>query len=347
MPIGWLSCQGNAGQGSRSSANLTRTVFHTERVLFPRKRAIDTGYYEIIDDVTVDDPQYLYHYTSAGGLAGILSSRSVWATDTAFLNDASEILYAGEKLESMLIDYRKQIELENPPHGSAKDRRRVIAGIAASALTKFMRPEEDPFPDESTKEGATYVACFSTEPDQLSQWRGYGGLAYSIGFNRAGVDAMTVHGETDPDRVKAGPAVAVGYGQDAITHLMTGIINDLVALPSSGAASTGFLEAVHHCMPRVARIKHGAFKEEKEWRLVVSRYGVDPAKEISFRYGVRLIPFIKLTFEMSAVSHIYIGPGNDFDSVRALRGLLRSSGYDVSAVSIERSEAPYRDAKTI
>ena len=301
----------------------------------------------MITRVTDDSPETLYHYTTAGGLAGILSDCRIWATDTAFLNDASEILYAGEKLESMLVDHVNQINLMKPSVGSDEHKKRVIAGTAASALTKFLRPEEDPFPDEFTKDGATYVACFSREPDQLSQWRGYGDLAYAIGFTRAGVDAMTVVGESDPDRVKAGPVVPVGYGQAAITLLMTGIIDDLLALPSATTASTGFLEAVHYCMPRVARIKHEAFEEEREWRLIVSRYGVDPAKDIEFRYGSRLIPFIKLAFEKPAVSHIYIGPGNDINSVRALRGLLRSKGYDLDTVSIERSEAPYRDAKTI
>ena len=36
----------------------------------------------------------LYHYTSMSGLAGILESRTVWATEFGALNDTSELTYA-------------------------------------------------------------------------------------------------------------------------------------------------------------------------------------------------------------------------------------------------------------
>ncbi|MEV5360851.1 DUF2971 domain-containing protein [Micrococcus luteus] len=299
--------------------------------------------------MTVDDPEFLYHYTSAGGLAGILGQQCVWATDTAFLNDASEIQYAGEKLESMLVDLGKQIDLGHPAVGSDEHNKQLVVGTAASALAKYLRPDEDPFPDNYTLDGASYVACFSTEPDQLSQWRGYGGRGYSIGFTRAGVDAMEVEGETDPNLLRAGPAYPVQYGQSAITTLMTEIIGHFMSLAPSSTSptATGFSAAVNFCMPKLARVKHDAFEDEHEWRLIVSRYGTDPANKVEFRYGMRLIPYVKLKFNRSDVSHIYIGPGNDFNSVRALRAFLRGNGYDLRTVSIEQTEAPYRDAETI
>lgn len=50
------------------------------------------------DGAGLDRSTCLYHYTSAVGLEGILRSRSLWATDTAFLNDWQEIVYAAEPL---------------------------------------------------------------------------------------------------------------------------------------------------------------------------------------------------------------------------------------------------------
>lgn len=41
-------------------------------------------------------PRDVWHYTTAAGLSGILRSQTLWATETAFLNDASEIDYGTE-----------------------------------------------------------------------------------------------------------------------------------------------------------------------------------------------------------------------------------------------------------
>ena len=36
----------------------------------------------------------LYHYTSLEGLLGIIESKSIWATNVLYLNDASELNYS-------------------------------------------------------------------------------------------------------------------------------------------------------------------------------------------------------------------------------------------------------------
>jgi len=50
------------------------------------------------DGAALDRNTCLHHYTSAVGLEGILRSRSLWATDTDFLNDWQEIHYAAKPL---------------------------------------------------------------------------------------------------------------------------------------------------------------------------------------------------------------------------------------------------------
>ena len=39
-------------------------------------------------------PRYLYHYTNAQGLLGMLQSNRIWATNSRFMNDPTEIGYA-------------------------------------------------------------------------------------------------------------------------------------------------------------------------------------------------------------------------------------------------------------
>src|SRR5882724_8885709 len=51
-------------------------------------------------------PRYLYHYTNAQGLLGMLESKRIWATNSRFMNDPTEIGYAirlvREVMESVL-----------------------------------------------------------------------------------------------------------------------------------------------------------------------------------------------------------------------------------------------------
>jgi len=47
-------------------------------------------------------PNVLYHYTSADGLIGILTSKSIWLTDLRYMNDLSELQYANQLIEKRL-----------------------------------------------------------------------------------------------------------------------------------------------------------------------------------------------------------------------------------------------------
>jgi len=52
-------------------------------------------------------PECLYHYTTAPGLAGILNSRSIRATNFSFLNDPSEIEYGRDLAINVIAHARK------------------------------------------------------------------------------------------------------------------------------------------------------------------------------------------------------------------------------------------------
>lgn len=47
-------------------------------------------------------PDGLWHYTDAGGLQGILGGDELWATDTRFLNDATEVHYGLDVAEEAM-----------------------------------------------------------------------------------------------------------------------------------------------------------------------------------------------------------------------------------------------------
>ena len=281
----------------------------------------------------LDRSSCLYHYTSATGLDGILGQRVLRATDTGFLNDWKEIVYVAEPLIPRLgdlVDEAIEYDVEHDPLQKTRTR---MAQSACDAIKRFTHFDEDmpaPHPGQYV-DGATYVACLSQDHDQLGQWRGYGQGGYSIGFTRAGLEKMSAE------------LRKMVYGDARRDDTCDEIIEYLRNRPSRGHPGThGYYDAVNFCMPRLATVKHDAFKQEEEWRLIVSNYGVGTPTKVKVRTSPRLTPYIELGFEESCIAEIVVGPGGDSDSERAVRAALRSHNFDPDAVQVAHSTAPFR-----
>src|SRR5262245_10894107 len=106
----------------------------------------------------------LYHYTDAKGLCGIFETQQLWFTDYRHLNDPSEFLHGlgfARECASRLkqgADFKKQNFLDE-------------------FINRFTQETFD-------KRFEFYVASFSREPNDLSQWRAYAdnGRGFAIGF---------------------------------------------------------------------------------------------------------------------------------------------------------------------
>jgi hypothetical protein len=95
-------------------------------------------------------------------------------------------------------------------------------------------------------------------------------------------------------------------------------------------------------MPKLALVKHDAFRAEHEWRLVISpRPEMPPAVNVRITSS-GLTPYVECAFERSSVAAIVMGPGGSFHSERAVRMLLRTNGYNPDEVQITQSRVPYR-----
>jgi Protein of unknown function (DUF2971) len=263
----------------------------------------------------------LYHYTSAVGLESILRERVLRATDTAFLNDWQEITYAAKPLIAQMDD------AINDPY----QRSRLIMEHALSAIKRFVRLDED-LPTPNTGQfidGATYVACLSEEHDQLGQWRGYGQGGYSIGFRKDGLENL------------AGNLRKVRYGENGINEICNEILEHFRTRWLGNPSIRGYSDALNFCMPLLSSVKHHAFQQELEWRIIVTDYS-SRSPLVKVRTSPRLIPYVELRFDESCIAEIVIGPGGDFHSVRAVRAALQTNGYDSNQVRITHSEAPFR-----
>jgi Polysaccharide biosynthesis protein/Polysaccharide biosynthesis C-terminal domain len=110
----------------------------------------------------------LAHYTSASGLSGILSSKSLWATHIRFLNDSKEFVHAVGLAREYLKTFRSRPSTTT--NGLLTDR---LFGCLDAML------------------GNTWIVSFSEDGDLLSQWRGYcptGG--YVINFQPQRLEAL-------------------------------------------------------------------------------------------------------------------------------------------------------------
>lgn len=123
-----------------------------------------------------DEDGYLFHYTTAKGLHEILTSKVLWASHFAGLNDTTEARLLETRCRAVL-DEELGINWQPPPWDYAKDqplhdwRIRTLYDFMAQAFSPHRYPTD------------LYICSFTPKGDQLSQWRGYsGGTGYSLGF---------------------------------------------------------------------------------------------------------------------------------------------------------------------
>jgi hypothetical protein len=284
---------------------------------------------------SLDRTTCLYHYTTAEGLEGILKTRSLWAHDVAFMNDWQEIQFGADPLIVRMREYLS----EHPPDRDKpvakefeENIRLVIMDAALDSLRKFTSSERQFHPNYMDE--ATYVACLSEEYDDLGQWRAYGKRGYAIG--------LTIEGLT-----RAAPPPLLGqvkYGEPAVRDLCDSVIGYFETRRVGAHPRTyGYFDTVNRLLPQLALIKHDAFHQEREWRLVVSPQQGRDRPEVKVRSTASgLVPYVEWAFEPPYLAEIVIGPGGDLHSERAVRMLLRARGFVPEQLQITQSRAPYR-----
>jgi len=232
-------------------------------------------------------PAFLYHYTMTEPAVSIIKTGELWATNAVFMNDESEIRYAADIVRRVLDEVAKDPEFISANEESValalEPVRRVLANLHSYV--------------------EIYVSCFSSEQDQLSQWRAYGlsgGL--SIGFDTSGLKEI----RADHPGVLA--LVQISYVEAEHLKRIYGLVKSWILM---------YLEALERDVrtkPHVEAmlfaqsfawnaisVKNGAFAEEKEWRLVWVRPRLpetlpDEVFEIDFRAANKMaVPYVRFS----------------------------------------------------
>ena len=285
-------------------------------------------------------PRYLYHYTNAQGLLGMLQSNRIWATNSRFMNDPTEIAYATrlvrEIMESVLL----------------KEDTRWLSKLKDS-VSNFLNEYEN-----SAK---VYIACFCTQGDLLSQWRGYGavGGGYAVWFSGRHIGAQEVTSFDQPEPILRKVIYDRRTQERIVSDWLRGLSileqarrkkpSQTKALQRSNEAWGTFNMFLSECLNC---FKDPAYQEEQEWRVIqFGRINLQDVLKASFRTGgARVVPYVELDFRPAKGSYrgklpaklIRYGPTLDPRvTERSLRLLCEACGYNERRLTIKRSGVPF------
>ncbi len=273
-------------------------------------------------------PVHLYHYTTAGGLLGIIRKQELWATDIRYLNDSTEFYLGRDAFKRVVKDKLQPMD---------KDTLEKRTLLALDGLLDL--------PKETLKQFPIYVCSFSLLRNDLSQWRAYchdGG--YSIGFPTDRLRALGERHDFVLTECKYGLKEA-GYAIDAAFDGLKSCI------PQSEEEATSMWLShalVLGCF--AATFKHEAFDCEKEWRLVCF---TNRRPRQFKKHGDCLVPYVPFKLDDAALwegAHIVVGPCSReneelrLESVKALleSELQRHSLPTTCTSNVQLSGIPYR-----
>jgi len=322
--------------------------------------------------ITSPIPKVLWHYTDLEGFRGIVNSRQIHATNIRYLNDKEEFEHGFKRAKDLLLEMLPPEEADPPMV------RTLVAGtferiFSAGALCPANL--------------SLFTASFTLNGDQLSQWRGYsrGSAGVSLGFDFAGMRKFTA----PKTPVTFAPCVYQDEDKARLLrHSMTSFVNPVLKLAmdtadiptvrraldelqkarpdlSPGQVSDVYFEGVenrrHKELPQtiaelssrllhlVALLKHSAFEEEEEWRLVLPVFAIMPNRpDLRFRSrSSTLVPYTEFpltggeTVNAFRLKEVVLGPGSEDPlAVTSARSFLDSVG--LKDVRISRSRIPYR-----
>lgn len=297
--------------------------------------------------------EILYHYTDARGLLGIVQSGQLWASNAAFLNDSTEVVYMRDVLADVAQEFRKKYQVDAEIRDYAAD---AYAGTGrfsdAQRRTASMISILEMAPTFPGGLFDVYVSCFCSNGDLLSHWRGYPstGGGYAVGLRS----------ESLPQG--GGLLRRVVYDEQAQRQLL----RDLLAPVIDRVASPDFATADdrndpwdrlirEHLGPVISSLvecgfcfKHPGFKEEAEWRLVILRsrdpkYRQNDAPPLIRPTPTGLLPYLERSLESGAVAKVVVGPGSQPTlAADAAVQLLSNAGYENARELVTHSTIPLR-----
>jgi Protein of unknown function (DUF2971) len=258
-------------------------------------------------------PLELFHYTTTEGFIGIITSRTLWASDMLSLNDASESMYPCQVITKVL---------ESQVNIPAGHRNRF-----AAQLKEYLFRIETPF-----------VVCFCEDGDLLSQWRGYGsdGEGFALGFSFSWLQFL----DTSDFRLQK-VIYEFARQEELILMLLDRVPWMLTQAPFTEEDEERlWSHAAASLAPWVVMFKDPSFAEEREWRLV--RRTPFPPPYSFRRSGHRIVPYVKVPIsDCEVITSIIRGPYFGGTEMRGAYIMTVTNGF-IRAAKIRDSRIPLR-----
>lgn len=279
-----------------------------------------------LDDYFFDTPdKNLYHYTGIGTLLGIADKRELWSSHIYYMNDAQELKEA----------YRAMERLQSPNFVFGGGNKPQFLSQFRAWMKQCVSQPADFF-----------IFSLSEKQSLLSQWRSYTphGKGVSICFSPKLVQEIA-----SENNLKLAKCV---YTLPEQCELIEVLLNRLwkrheqenVRLTDPPDFFPFFDKYKDEVVQVMALIKHDAFVEEHEWRLISKVRQVD--SEVFFREGQgasMLTPYIKLKLRQTGqlFDFVVLGPTPHQElALHSLQSFLQARGLSNFAVP---SEIPYRE----
>jgi hypothetical protein len=296
---------------------------------------------------TLSHGSVLWHYTNFAGLKGILLDGVLWASSLPYLNDTEEFRY-GIKIALNVA----QQELALAFGGEH--------GVHASAIHQ----ELVSFFDDRYAPRDVFVASLSTERDDLSQWRAYGGAGpmFSIGFDPKKFEHKADEFLFSLEEVKYLRKEVDAELRRALKEPVGAVasaIRELGPQRAPGQVRKLGADIARELLLLVPHYKDPKFAAEKEWRLV-RRQSVlvrRPILDHQFRQsGSLIVPYLAMPLHelaiqsevrasgehvSSPICEILIGPSPHPDELNHAVGEMTSRHGIV--VKVTNSEVPFRN----
>jgi hypothetical protein len=285
-----------------------------------------------VGSASIPPDTILWHYTTGIALIGILDSMTIFSTHLSCLNDTSELRYATRLFQDALTNLRMAM-IED----------KAAFEMIDGALGYF---KEDPnFPAQATV--PHYVACFSEQRDDLSQWRAYGGgeNGYALGFRAGdlrGIPRSALARVSYDNGLHC--ALARRTAESMVKFFFEGLRKYSPADPADWTKE--FFEVWEKTITMVAPMtKDSAFANERECRIIRGFVADDFPSLKFFQKATMISRHIPLRPPAAGASSPYrlpiaeiiVGPCRHPQISRtSVDTLLRQKGYPTSLVTISK-----------
>lgn len=281
-----------------------------------------------IFETSIDRP--LYHYTGIGSLIGIAENNALWASSVSFLNDSKEMIHACETVENYLLT-------------------RLAFGPKSEEL-EFLNQFNTWIKSCSKAEHTIFIFSLSERSSLLSQWRSYTPHGKGVSLEFSAEKLLYI---ANSSNMRIARCIYTDSEQEEVVGaLVDKLLSDFrQQLPDMDVSNKppsqsyyGFINQYSSDIFQIlAMIKHGAFSEECEWRLISPHYSNFKNSILKFREGASmLIPYIEIPLGAKPYfSNIILGPSQH--RKLAFSGLsMYMSNKNISSM-LSNSGIPYRE----